>query len=229
MPATTTALTLALDPAVTDEAVVARVRAGETALFEVLMRRHNQRVYRAVRAILRDDAEIEEVMQQAHVAAYQHLDQFAGKARYSTWLIRIAINEALGRRRRGLRLVPLEDGAEDEMGTYRGRPPTPEDRAGTRELAAVLEAAIDGLPEKYRLTVMLRDVEGLDTADAAAALEVSEDVVKTRLHRAREMLRAHIEAQLGSAALAAYLFGSWRCDRIVAAVLARITAEATGG
>ncbi len=223
MPEASAALQLARDPGLTDEEVVARVRAGETAMFEILMRRHNQQVYRVVRAILRDEDEIEEVMQQAHVAAFEHLADFAGKARYSTWLTRIALNEALGRKRRGRRLVSLDDpDTEEPVSAYTPRPPSPEDRASSRELAALLESAIEDLSEPHRLVIMLRDVEGLDTAEVATVLGVSEDVVKQRLHRAREMLRGHVESRLGAAGLEAFQFGSWRCDRVVAAVLARI-------
>jgi RNA polymerase sigma-70 factor (ECF subfamily) len=224
MPQAAALLELARNPGLTDEEVVARVRGGETALFEILMRRHNQRVYRAIRAILRDEDEIEEAMQQAHVSAFEHLGSFAGDARYSTWLTRIAINEALGRKRRGRRLVSLDaSDTEEPMSTYVPRPPSPEERAAGHELAVVLEAAIAALGEPHRLVIMLRDVEGLDTAEVADVLDVSEDVVKQRLHRARAALRQDLEARLGAAGTEAFRFGSTRCDRVVAAVLARIS------
>jgi RNA polymerase sigma-70 factor (ECF subfamily) len=205
-----------------DEQVIERVRAGEVALFEVLMRRHNQSVYRVVRSVLRDEAEAEDAMQQAYVAAFEHLHQFAGDARFATWLSRIALNEALGRRRRQSRFVDIEALGEDEQVMVDEREPGPERRAQAHELRQVLESAVDGLPDRYRVTFMLRDVEEMDTAEAAATLGVSEDVVKTRLHRARQMLRDRVYDRVGAGAAAAFTFEAPRCDRVVAAVLHRI-------
>jgi RNA polymerase sigma-70 factor (ECF subfamily) len=208
--------------ALSDEEVIERVKTGDVALFEVLMRRHNQRVYRVVRGVLRDEAEAEDAMQQAYVAAFEHLHQFAGDARFSTWLARIALNEALGRRRRQGRFVDIEGLGEDEQVMVDEREPGPEQRAQAHELRQLLESAVDGLPDRYRVTFMLRDVEEMDTAEAAAMLGVSEDVVKTRLHRARQMLRDRIYDRVGAGAAGAFTFQAPRCDRVVAAVLQRI-------
>lgn len=205
----------------TDEEIAQRVREGETALFEVLMRRYNQRVYRAVRSILRDEAEVEDVMQQAYVLAFTHLAQFEGSARFSTWLIRIAVNEALQRLRQRHRLVALDTeggGPEDGMKLLERNAPDPEERAFGRELGRMLEVTVDELPTLYRTVFMLREVERLSTAETAAALSVSEEVVKTRLHRAKALLRERLEGQLGET----FAFHAPRCDRVVAAVLARI-------
>jgi len=200
-----------------DHEVVSRVKAGDTALFEVLMRRYNQRLYRAARAIVRDDREAEDVMQDAYVRAYEHLAQFAGEARFSTWLTRIAVHEALARVRRRGRFVDLEEVMPAVPSPARG----PEQRAADGELRRVLEAAIDELPDVYRCAFMLREVEGLSTAETGECLDIPPETVKTRLHRARGLLRRSLEARLGEAATV-FQFGFARCDRVVAAVLARI-------
>src|SRR5262245_46405449 len=146
---------------VSDEEVVARVLAGETPLFEILMRRYNQRLYRVSRSILRDDAEAQDVMQEAYVRAFIHLDQFDGRAKFSTWLTRIAIHEALARLRYRSRMTDIDDHTEtvesvqELMADRRG----PEQEVLTRSLGVVLEAAINNLPEIYRSVFMLRSVE----------------------------------------------------------------------
>jgi RNA polymerase sigma-70 factor (ECF subfamily) len=209
-----------------DEEVVRRVRGGDTALFEVLMRRNNQRLYRAVRAVLRDEAEAEDVMQQAYLSAFAHLHQFAGEARFSTWLLRIGVNEALGRlRQRRRHLEPIDDREDDDSTeplALEAHMPTPEDRAAHRELAVLLESIVDGLPRTYREVFVLRLVEGLDTAETAAVLELGEEAVKQRLHRARGILQQALEAQVGASVAAAFEFHAARCDRVVAAVMLRL-------
>jgi RNA polymerase sigma-70 factor (ECF subfamily) len=224
-----------------DEEVVRRVRAGERDLYELLLRRHNQRVYRAVRAVLRDEDEVEDVMQQAYVSAYLHLDQFAGMARFSTWLVRIAVNEAFARAGRSRRLVlvgaPGRDdvGANDQAGDHvrqegqvsmsraaGGR--TPEDEVGSREMVALVERALDGLPEAYRTVLVLREIEGLSTAEAATVLGTSEEVIRTRLHRARTLLQARVQATTRDLT-GAFPFDARRCDRVVAAVMAALAAR----
>jgi RNA polymerase sigma-70 factor (ECF subfamily) len=207
----------------TDEEVVGQVLAGQTALFEVLMRRHNERVYRAVRAILRDDREAEDVMQQAYVSAYFHLRQFNGHARFSTWLTRIAINEALARIRRSRRYEPLDEGSPHaEAFMTSDADLDPERRAASGELRALLESAINGLADGSREVFVLRQVEGMSTAEVADVLGVSEDVVKTRLSRARAALRRHLMERTGATAPEVFRFYRPRCDRVVARVLERI-------
>ncbi len=203
--------------ALTDAEIVRRVVAGETSLFELIMRRYNQRVYRAVRAIVRDESEAEDVMQQAYVNAYTHLRQFEERSAFPTWLTRIAINEALARvRPRGLHVVP-----DDEMPEVESPSPNPEEAAMTSEIKEVMESEIAALPESYRSVFMLREVEGLSTIETAECLNLSEDVVKTRLHRARMTLRDNIykRANFGST----FTFGQSRCDRIVAEAMALIS------
>jgi len=207
-----------------DEDIAARVLEGQTALFEVLMRRHNERIYRAARAILRDEDEAEDVMQQAYVNAYANLRQFDRRARFSTWLTRIAVNEALARVRRRGRYEALDENVlpaqETPMKTQ--RPSDPERQAFTKELGSLLEAAVDTLPDGNREVFVLRDIEGLSTTETAECLGVSDDVVKTRLSRARAALRRDLFERAGLAASNAFTFQRPRCDRVVAAVLARI-------
>ena len=170
-----------------DEEVVERVREGDVAVFEVLMRRHNARLYRAVRSILRDEDEVEDAMQQTYVHAYRALGEFQGRSSFSNWLIRIGLNEALALLRTRRRIVAVDE-ITDRMASRASTFPTPEERAMSRQAVQLLECAIDRLPAIYRTALMLREVEGLSTEEAAHALGVSEEVIKTRLHRARVAL-----------------------------------------
>jgi RNA polymerase sigma-70 factor (ECF subfamily) len=243
---------LAASATLTDTEIVARVLAGEIELFEVLMRRHNQRLFRAARAIVRDDAEAEDVMQEAYTRAFSQLARFEGRSQWSTWVTRIAVNEALGRVRRTGRFVSTDvdgapgtqDGIRDGANTgtkARARvdpnddawreanggaapfPTGPEDHAAARELGGFLERALDELPDIYRSVFVLREIEELSTAEAAACLDISEELIKVRLHRARAALRQRLDQRVGSALRGVYGFHLSRCDRVVNAVMARIT------
>lgn len=207
-----------------DDAVIAEVRGGHTALFEVLMRRYNERVYRAARAIVKDEAEAEEVMQQAYVNAYSHLSQFDGRARFSTWLTRIAVNEALAHLHRRQRFVVFdaEHRSSREYPVPDSSALNPERQAFGHELGTLIESAIDRLPAGTREVFVLRQVEGMSTAEVAEALDVSTDVVKTRFSRARASLRRELETRAGDAARESFRFLKPRCDRVVEAVLRRI-------
>jgi RNA polymerase sigma-70 factor (ECF subfamily) len=209
-----------------DEEVVRRVLDGETALFEIIMRRYNQRLYRIARGILRDDGEAEDVMQDAYVRAYTHLRQFAGRAQFSTWLSRIAIHEALARSKRRQRTDQLATDAWDgEDMNLLATSLSPEEQTSAAELRGALEEAILAIPEQYRLVLMLRDVEQMSTAEAATALDLTEENVKVRLHRARALVRKELFARAGSEAQSAFGFMGARCDRVVARVLETIGAE----
>lgn len=211
-----------------DDDVIAEVLDGDTALFELLMRRYNERIYRTVRAILRDEQEAEDVMQQAFVNAFTHLRQFNHSARFQTWLTRIAINEALARVRRQGRYEALdEDDATIETLVSRDPAENPERSAFSGELRGLLEWAIDELPDGVREVFMLREVEGLNTAEVADCLGVSEDVVKTRLSRGRAALRELLMKRTGAVASEAFRFYRPRCDRVVSSVLARLTTAST--
>ncbi len=197
-----------------DEAIVQRVLSGERALYEILVRRHNQRLYRAARAILRNESEVEDVMQEAYVQAFAHLAQFRAEARFSTWLTRIAVHEALARKRRAQRQTEVEEPVVVI---------TPEQQAGSRELAKLLERAIDTLPDNFREVLMLRTVEDMSVADTAAVLDIPEDTVKTRLFRARNLLREAIAERALNSAPEAFEFQAPRCNRIADNVMDRIS------
>jgi len=204
-----------------DAEVVARVRAGESSLFEILMRRHNLRVYRIARSVVKDEAEAEDVMQQAYLNAYTHLDQFQERAQFSTWLTRITLHEGLSRRRKWKPdLVESDETEGDRMDRFTAEQPDPERQAYAAELGRALEVAVDSLPETYRTVLMLRDIEGLSTGETASVLDLGEEAVKTRLHRARAMLRRAVTDQIGAATPEAFHFHATRCDRVVAAVMA---------
>jgi RNA polymerase sigma-70 factor (ECF subfamily) len=208
-----------------DEEVVTRVLAGETGMFEIVMRRHNQRLYRVARAILRNDGEAEDVMQDAYVRAYEHLDQFAGRAKFSTWLTSIAVHEALARQHRGNRyqeLEPMSEREGDPMDRFASSAPDPEQQASNSEIRSLLEEAVEKLPDPYRTIFMLRDIEEMSTTDAADVLEITEENVKVRLHRARALLRKSLYASAGKERKEAFNFHAVRCDRVVNNVFERI-------
>jgi len=219
------------EPSLSDEEVVERVRAGERGLYEIIMRRHNQRLYRAVRAILRDEAEVEDVLQDAYLAAYRSLPEFEGRARFSTWLTRIAINRALDRRRRRARLVVLDPQQEGnplndaDTPTWAAPAEDPERQSARRELAQLLQDAIDQLPATFRPVYILREVQGLSVQETAESLGIEPGTVKTRLHRARGLLRERLVRDFDGAAASAFPFGAERCDRLVAVVLAQLHQE----
>ena len=221
----TAALASTLREQTSDEEIVRRIVDGDAPLFEILMRRHNQRVYRAVRAVLRSDDDAEDVMQQAYLNAYQHLHQFAGDAQFSTWLTRIAVNEALGRRRKRIRAdVHDHKGTEDvDITLVESDTPDPEQQASHSELRDVMEREVAALPDAFRMVVVMRDVEGLSTSETAACLGISEDLVKQRLHRARVLLRENLYQRAGVTLASLFAFGNARCDRVVAAVMARLS------
>ena len=192
-------------------------------MFELLMRRYNERVYRAARSIVRDDGEAEDVMQQAYLNAFTHLRQFNSSARFSTWLTRIAINESLARLRRQRRYEAFDDELSNvEPFMSRNASDDPERQASVRELRTVLEQAIDRLPNGMREVFVLRDVEGLNTSEVAQCLGVSVDVVKTRLSRGRAALKRVLVERTGAPAPDAFRFYRPRCDRVVAHVLMRV-------
>jgi RNA polymerase sigma-70 factor, ECF subfamily len=209
-----------------DEDIVQHVLAGNTALFELLMRRYNERLYRAARAITRDEREAEDVIQQAYVNAFASLEQFKGHAQFATWLTRIAVNEALARVRKRGRYEPFDEDSQTAKHLVTLNPAIdPERLAFSGELRLLLESAIDDLADGAREVFVLRDVEGLSTADTAASLGVSEDVVKTRLSRARASLRHSLLEHARATTPDVFRFYRPRCDRVVAEVLARIASS----
>ena len=208
-----------------DDNVVMLVRRGETGLYELLMRRYNQRLFRVICSVVTNDSEAEDVLQEAWVRAYEHLSQFEGRASFSTWVTRIAFHEALARSRKSRRWRPLEISGGEIMAEADRRQrtsETPESQAMRGQLAQMLQAVVDALPETYRSVFVLREIEQLSTSETADCLGLSEEAVKTRLHRSRALLRRDLEKQLGPAITGAYTFLGARCDRIVSRVLARI-------
>jgi RNA polymerase sigma-70 factor (ECF subfamily) len=205
-----------------DAEVIRQVLQGNTAMFELLMRRYNERVYRAARAIVRDEQEAEDVMQQTYVNAFTHLRQFNGSAQFSTWLTRIAINESLARVRRQGRYEVFDEDVPREPVMSRNPSENPERQAFTGELRELLEWAIDTLPDGMREVFVLREVEGLSTSEVAECLGVTDDVVKTRLSRGRALLRRVLVERTGATAPEAFRFYRPRCDRVVAQVFVRI-------
>jgi RNA polymerase sigma-70 factor (ECF subfamily) len=206
-----------------DEEIVRRVLGGDLAAYELIMRRYNQRLFRIVRSIVADEGETEDVLQEAYVRAFQHLSQFAGLAKFSTWLTKIAIHEALARRRKLSRMESVDLNAPENvnmapLAAHSGA----EQEASLKELRVVLTGAVDALPDDLRTVFAMRMIEGLDTNETASCLDLTEANVKVRLHRARAALREHIDAQIGVEVRELYQFGGQRCDRIVKAVLARI-------
>src|SRR2546428_3042397 len=185
------------------------------------MRRHNQRVYRVARAVLKDETEAEDVMQQAYLNAFTHLDQFAERAQFSTWLTRITVHEALARRRRRKTQAASStaDGHQDGevMESLIALEPDPERQAYAAELGQVLESAIDGLPDTYRIVFMLREVEGLSTSETAAGVGLGEEAVEKRRHRARVMLRGGVTPRPGAGRAPTLPFPATRGDPVAAA------------
>lgn len=204
-----------VDP--TDEHLVALVLQGATDAFALLMRRHNQRLYRVVRGITGNDASAEDALQQAYVSAYRHLGQFEGRAQFGTWLRRIAVREALRSRRDARRLRELHE--EAERARVIAFPVTAENKLSAREWARLVGAAIDELPDAYRIVLIMRKVEHMSTEETAEMLSLSLENVRIRLHRARKLLADRLYDRVGEAVDEVYEFGGARCDRIVARVL----------
>src|SRR6185312_14487543 len=210
-----------------DEEIVRRVLEGDTASFELIMRRYNRLLFRVARSILGNDSEAEDVLQEAYLRAFEHLRRFEGRSRFSTWLTKIAVYEATGRRRkqRRLRLVPSGDPRSDEtMPSYSIERDGLEE-ASLKELRQLLTGAVDSLPTDLRVVFTLRMVERLSTEETAESLGLSTSNVKVRLHRARTTLRAWIDQRIGEEARQLYAFDGEHCDRVVRNVLERLARD----
>jgi RNA polymerase sigma-70 factor (ECF subfamily) len=222
--------TQTLDYAALPEAdLVAYARAGRREAFAALMTRGNQRLFRIARAVVRDESEAEDVLQEAYVRAFAKLSEFRGEASIYTWLTRIVLNEAHGRLRKRRPTVELSaiEAAQGGNGRILMFPSAlasddPERDAALAETRRLLERAVDDLPESFRLVFIMREVEDCSIAETAANLGIKPETVKTRLHRARRLLRESLDAQLASALTGAFPFLGARCQRITAAVLARL-------
>ena len=207
----------------------AAFQKDDSAQFEALMRQHNRMLFRTARAILHDDAEAEDVLQEAYIKAYGAMGSFRGDAKVSTWLARIVANEALQRLRKRNRrqaIVPLHSSdAIEEMNELpeESMSQTPERSAGRAEVRKLLEKRIDALPDTYRPVFVLRAVEELSVDEVAEVLRIPPATVRTRFFRARSLLRESLAAEIDLACEDAFGFAGERCDRIVAAVMARIS------
>ena len=221
-------------PAATpDAALVARTAAGDHAAFEALMRRHNGRLFRAARAILKDDAEAEDAVQEAYLDAYRHMPEFRGESQVGTWLVRIAVNHALMRLRKQKRdsVVVSFDQQEagdsgdivDYLADERNEAPTTTIQRG--EIRQLLERRIDELPMSYRTVFILREVEEMSVDETSTALGIPPATVRTRLFRARALLRQALARDVDVVTGEVFGFAGTRCDRIVAAVIARLPAN----
>jgi RNA polymerase sigma-70 factor (ECF subfamily) len=211
-----------------DVELVKRALARDEAAVRAILKANNRRLYRLARGILRNDSEAEDVVQETYVRAFTHLADFRGESSLSTWLSRITMNEALGRLRRerpGVEISSLRQGAlEAQIIQFplMSTADDPEKSMAQREIHRVVEAAIDELPEAFRLVFITRVVEGMNVEETAELLDLRPETVKTRLHRARAMLRDNVEKKIGPVIMEMFPFAGRRCDRLTEAVLQRL-------
>lgn len=209
--------------------LVRRARTGERGAFRAIMQRGNQRLFRVARGIVRDEAEAEDVVQEAYVRAFAGLAQFRGEASIFTWLTRIVVNEANGRLRKRRNEVGIEEveavqsmGAHVIMFPNADASANPEEDVARMQVRRVIERAVDELPDDFRTVFILRDIEDCSVAETAAVLDIREETVKTRLHRARRQLRTALSTSFAATLGEAFPFLGPRCERITEAVLARL-------
>lgn len=208
-----------------DSLVIRQVLSGEKELFEILLKRYNQTLYRVIRSYLKDEDDVEDTMQEAYLKAFSKLQQFNGNSSFSTWLIRIGINEALQRIRSLTKTKSVYDQTDDLQAETILQIPdalhmNPEKKIIHKELAALIERSIDQLPHKYRTIYMLKEVEGMDNEEIADCLNISSSNVKVRLHRAKELLK-EIFYEL-SADTKPFEFGKTKCDRLINTIMKQI-------
>ena len=210
-----------------DATVVKRVIAGEKELFEILLRRHNQTLYRVIRTYLRDEDEIRDAMQNVYLKAFDKLFQFQGNSSFSTWLIRIGINEALLRLKviKKQKAIYLDTGhnTSEIINQIPDKQMNPEKIVILHEAKQLLEKAIDSLPEKYRLVYVLKEIEGLENHEITESLSLTEANIKVRLHRAKILLKESLYKI--SAPKDVFEFGSTRCDAVVKGVMSEISSS----
>lgn len=220
-------LSKSLSATAADADLIARALGRDEAAVRTIMQSNNRRLYRLARGILRNDAEAEDVVQETYVRAFTHLDSFRGVSSLATWLARIAMNEALGRLRGkapAIELASLPPGAIEAQIIHfpRSANTDPEKIMAQREIQSVVEHAIDELPEPFRLVFIARVVEGLNIEETAEILDLKPETVKTRLHRARAMLRDNVERKIGPVVMEAFPFAGRRCKRLTEAVLKQL-------
>ena len=218
--------------ALPDQDLVARVVAGGAEAFRVIIQRYNRRLYRVARGVVRDDAEAEDVLQEAYVRAFAALPRFRAESSLSTWLTRIVMNEAIGRLRLKRRDGELQAAAENgdlRVIMFPGVTASldPETAAARGQVRRLLEQAVDDLPEPFRLVFVMRDIEDLSTEETATSLAIRPETVKTRLHRARRLLREALDEKLSLALKDTFPFDGARCTRIADRVMARVAETRT--
>ena len=217
------------DLATLDDAELARrARVRDDGAFRAIMQRHNRRLYRIVRGILRNDHEAEDLVQEAYVRAFTHLDGFRGDSSLGTWLARIAMNEALGRLRHDRATVDVATAEARQSQAQIIQFPlattsdNPEQTMAQRQILQLVERATDNLPEIYRIVFITRVIEGMDVEETADLLGLKPQTVKTRLHRARLLVREQLDKQIGPVLMDAFPFAGRRCARMTDAVMKRI-------
>ena len=209
-----------------DMALVRRALAREADAFRAIIKTHNQLLYRIARGVVRNDAEAEDIVQEAYVRAFANLAAFRGDAALSTWLSRIVINEALGRLRKGKRMVAMPENPEAQIIRFPLNPSDdPERTMAQRQILALVERATDSLPDIYRMVFVARVIEGLSMEETADLLGVRPETVKTRLHRARSLLRKALDDEIGPVLLDAFPFAGRRCERLTKAVMGQLGLE----
>jgi RNA polymerase sigma-70 factor (ECF subfamily) len=211
-----------------DRSLLGRLQSGDAEALAAVMRDHNRALWRVARGILRDDADAEEAVQEAYLRAFSGIGGFRGESTLSTWLMRIAINEALRilAKRRAIAAPSADPANQDSSEDAPDPPRTPEHDAARREIRRMMERAVDNLPAPFRLVFLMRMVEQMSVEETAAALRIEPATVKTRLHRAKEQLRRSLGAELASALEGAFPFAGRRCERLSATVLARLRLHA---
>jgi RNA polymerase sigma-70 factor (ECF subfamily) len=213
--------------ALDDAALVGRALDRDVEAFRVIMQRHNQRLYRIARSVLRNSAEAEDAVQEGYVAAFSHLASYRGESPLAAWLSRIVMNEALGRLRRkpaASDFAPLEAVPEAEIIKFPSSAPhdDPERTMAQRQILQLVENATDALPEVYRVVFVIRVIEGMSVEETAGLLGIKPETVKTRLHRARHLIREQLNKQIGPVLLDAFPFAGRRCERLTESVLQRL-------
>lgn len=206
-----------------DHLTIARIRAGDTGAYADIMRRYNQRLFRVARSILLDDDAAQDAMQEAYVNAYFKLDKYAPTGSFGAWLTRITVNEALMMKRKDRRIDHDSAANPADRDPERAAPRAdPADRAANRELAGLIETAVDTLPEDFRTVFVLRALQQLSVHDTAASLGINEATVKTRLYRARALMQKQLDKHIAAAGMAVFEFAGRRCDNMVSGVLKRL-------
>ncbi|RUZ71636.1 RNA polymerase sigma factor [Mesorhizobium sp. M7A.F.Ca.US.006.01.1.1] len=206
--------------------LVSRALARDGDAFRTIIKTHNQRLYRIARGVMRNDSEAEDIVQEAYVKAFAHLDAFRGDSSLATWLSRIVINEALGRLRKRRKTVALPENPQAEIIRFPLNPSDdPERTMAQRQILQLVEQATDSLPDVYRTVFVARVIEGLSIEETADLLGVRPQTVKTRLHRARALVRKALDDQIGPVLLDAFPFAGRRCERLTGAVMRRLELE----